>query len=284
MMTSTHRGLEMPIVRCLCGRKPECDSMARLRKFATFGLAMVALSAAAGAKPPRQDAAEGMDADQAAAQPALAAPVADASPDPESDDAYARECGKSPYAIDADSPPLPAPTRIDQPFGNALLGAKDARIRLVVFVDYACEACRIAQTTLDRIVAEEADLAVIYRMIPNDPGGDEPATLSLAIARTRSPAEWSAYHHAIDTGNSVAAEALNTALAAAGVNPKCYFTPGATLFDTAATEEISRNRQFAWQRKLKAFPSWVIGKGPVSTDIEYATLKAAIAKARAASR
>jgi protein-disulfide isomerase len=256
--------------------------MARLQKFVTFGLSLLVLSAAADAKPPRQDAADAMA--DAASQQALDAPAADASPNGEPDDAYARDCGKSPYAIDTDSTPFPAPVRIDQPFGNALLGATDDRIRLVVFIDYACEACRIAQATLDKIVAEEPDLAVIYRMIPNDPGGEEPAMLSLAIARTRGQAEWSAFHHAIDAGNSVEPEALNKALAAAGVKPKCYYTPGAALFDTDASEEISRNRQLAWQRKLKAFPSWVIGKGPVTTDVDYATLKSAIAKARAAQR
>lgn len=186
--------------------------------------------------------------------------------------------------MDPDGPTFDAPTQIDQPYGNAWLGAKNGKVRLVVFVDYACEFCRASQAVIDRLVAEEPDLTVVFRVMTNDPGGDDAANLALAIARTRGHEEWSAFHHALDSGNSLAPEAIDKALAAANVKPRCYFTPGRPVYDVQASNEMYRNSSWGQQRKLTAFPSWVIGKGRLTSPIEYAAVKAAIAKARSAPR
>lgn len=166
---------------------------------------------------------------------------------------------------------------IDDPYDRAFTGVADGRVKLVVFIDYGCPACREAQAVLDRLVAEDPKLQVVYRIVDNEPGSTGVSGVSMQVARSHG--DWQAFHHAIDAGDSVSDDAIGKALDAAHLKRECFLPSDNAGIDPLVDDELQRNRQFLFERKLKSFPSWVIGKGPVHEGIDYATLKAAIAKA-----
>jgi protein-disulfide isomerase len=171
---------------------------------------------------------------------------------------------------------------IDDPYGQAFTGARDAKVKLVVFIDYGCAACRESQPVLDRLVAEAPNLEVVYRIVDNDDGSMGVSGVSLEVAR--SDRSWQAFHHALDAGNAVSDDAIGKALDAVHLKQSCYLPSETAGTNILVIEELQRNRNFLFERKLTAFPSWVIGHGPVHVGIDYATLKSAIAKAGTGAR
>ena len=69
-------------------------------------------------------------------------------------------------------------------------------------------------------------------------------------------------------------------IAAAGLDPKCFPKPDDARFEDSVRAEFARNETLLAARKLKSFPSWVIGRSNATEGIDYDVLKAAIARAR----
>src|SRR5579863_2184695 len=217
------------------------------------------------------DPAEGAAGEARAAtsqpsEPGSAAPDDQATPDP--------DCPQADLAATDDERHL-----IDDPYGQAFTGARDGKVKLVMFIDYGCPACRNAQPLLDRLVAEDPGLEVVYRIVDNEDGSTGVSGVSIEVARSKG--DWQAFHHALDAGDSVSDEAIAKALDAAHLKKSCYLPSASAATNDVVLDELQRNRQFLFERKLQNFPSWVIGRGPVRDDMDYATLKAAIAKASA---
>ena len=72
---------------------------------------------------------------------------------------------------------------IETPIGDAWDGAADADVTLVEFYDYACGYCRASIADIDRLLAEDKKLKIVYRDMPVL-GDDslEAARLSVAAA------------------------------------------------------------------------------------------------------
>jgi thiol-disulfide isomerase/thioredoxin len=239
----------------------------RLTECLLAGFAMLMLS-------PEQAAAKAnnhaRDALEAAVDAAELAPSDDqAKPDPDCPDIGSGMSESERHAI-------------DDPFGQAFTGARNGKVKLVVFVDYGCPACREAQPVLDRLVKEYPDLEVVYRIVDNEAGSTGATEVSLAVARSNS--DWQAFHHALHTEASVSDEAIGRALDAVHLKKSCYLPSDTANVDISVLDEFRRNQEFISERKLGSFPSWVIGQGPVHGGIEYETLKAAVARAKASAR
>ena len=192
-------------------------------------------------------------------------------------------------AVDACSPPnscdgsliyLESAPGIEAPFGNAVLGAADGDVTLVVFADYACPACREAQPVIDALIARDPKLRVVYRLLINEDEGREAALISLAVAR--SGGGWSKFHHAMDAGGQPTSASIAAALASSGIDraslPDMTEPNGDNI---AIFDEVSNNSFLIGQRNAKAIPAWVIGDGDALNGFEVETLEAAIAAARA---
>jgi protein-disulfide isomerase len=196
---------------------------------------------------------------------AQSAPSGSPAPDSASTDA--------PAAGDA------APRRIDQAFGAAWLGAPDGDVTLIVFVDYACPACRAAQPVIDQLIAADPHLKVVYRVLVNEGGGLQAARTSLAVAQ--SSADWSRFHRALDAAGAPTPQTIASALAQAGIDP--HSLPPLdddAMVDSPMTAELMNNDALINQRNGKAVPTWVLGDGQAQNGFELATLQPAIAKAR----
>jgi surface antigen len=54
----------------------------------------------------------------------------------------------------------------ETPFGSAWQGARDGDVVLVEFFDYACGYCRRSNADVDRLLAEDKRLKVVWRELP----------------------------------------------------------------------------------------------------------------------
>lgn len=172
-------------------------------------------------------------------------------------------------------------SRIDTPYGKAVLGAADGDVTLIVFADYACPACREAQPVLDQLIAQDPKLRVIYRLLINEEEGREAALTSLAVANIG--ADWNRFHHALDAGGQPSPESIDAALVSSGIDraglPQIA---EADATNAAIFDEAANNSALLAQRDGKALPAWVIGDGFAVNGFGLETLQAAIAAARAA--
>ena len=163
--------------------------------------------------------------------------------------------------------------RIETPFGSAWEGAKDGDVTLVQFFDYNCGYCRTALTDIDRLLAEDKKLKIVYRELPIlSQESDTAARASLAVAQAGG--DYARFHRALyGLGRASPAE-INDVLGRAGVNTSAVNT------DKIANE-ISANLNLQRQLQLTGTPSWVVGDVVLNGAVGYDALKKAIADTRA---
>jgi protein-disulfide isomerase len=164
-------------------------------------------------------------------------------------------------------------TRIETPFGSAWTGAADADVTLVQFFDYNCGYCRTALPDIDRLLAEDKRLKIVYRELPIlSEASDIAARASLSVAQAGG--NYLAFHRTLyGIARSEAAD-MNAAAARAGVNP------GAVDTDKIASE-ITANLDLQRQLQLTGTPSWIVGDTVLNGAVGYDALKKAIALTRA---
>jgi protein-disulfide isomerase len=164
-------------------------------------------------------------------------------------------------------------TRIETPFGTAWTGAKDGDVTLVQFFDYNCGYCRTALSDIDRLLAEDKKLKIVYRELPIlSQESDTAARAGLAVAQAGG--DYVNVHRALyGLGRASPAE-INEVLGRAGVRA------GAVNMDEIATE-ITANLDLQRQLRLTGTPSWVVGDAVLNGAVGYDALKKAIADTRA---
>jgi protein-disulfide isomerase len=73
---------------------------------------------------------------------------------------------------------------LETPFASAWAGDKNGDVTLVMFTDYACGYCRSSVPDVDRLLASDPRLKVVWREIPIlGPGSEIAARASLAAAQ-----------------------------------------------------------------------------------------------------
>jgi protein-disulfide isomerase len=73
---------------------------------------------------------------------------------------------------------------IETPYPGAWAGAKDGDVTLVEFFDYACGYCRQSVPDVERLLAEDKKLRIVFRELPIlGPGSEEAAKMSLVAAK-----------------------------------------------------------------------------------------------------
>jgi protein-disulfide isomerase len=77
----------------------------------------------------------------------------------------------------------PRRAEFETPYGGAWAGAADGDVVLVEFFDYACGFCRQSNAAIDRLLAEDKGLKVVWRELPVlGPDSQQAAFASLAAA------------------------------------------------------------------------------------------------------
>ena len=167
---------------------------------------------------------------------------------------------------------------IVDPFPGAIAGNPQGDVTVVAFMDYACGFCRASLPELDRLVASDPKVRIVYRELPilGEASG-RAAQWSLAAAQQ---GRFLPFHKALYAGGqltdaSIAAAARETGLDTARAE--------AALASPAVLGEIEKNIGTARTLGLNATPTWVIGDTILSGLLQHADLVKAVEKARAAS-
>ena len=169
---------------------------------------------------------------------------------------------------------------IETPFAGAWEGAADADVTLVQFFDYACTYCRASYADVERLLAEDKRLKIVYRELPIlGPDSLITARASLAVAAQGNYSTFHRFIYAAPGRPSV--QTVSAAIAKAGANADKVRTDakgGAVESEIAANMELQRKLQ------LTGTPGWVVGDRVINGAVGYDDLKKAIAEARAARK
>ena len=169
-------------------------------------------------------------------------------------------------------------SKIEIPFGTAWEGAADADVTLVQFFDYACGYCRAALPDIQKLLAEDKKLRVVYRELPIlGPASEEASRASLAVAKLGG--DYGAFHRTLYAGGRPNPALISKSLATAGVNDS---QAKAIANSPEISGELASNIELQRKLRLTGTPSWVIGTQVAVGAVGYDSLKKMIADERAA--
>ncbi|TFI57017.1 DsbA family protein [Sphingomonas parva] len=163
----------------------------------------------------------------------------------------------------------------ETPFAGAWAGAQDADVVLVEFFDYACGYCRKSNADVDRLLAEDKKLKVVWREWPVlGPDSERAAQVSLAAAKE---GRFRDYFHRLYALGRPSESTINQAAAAAGVSPQRI----AEMAGSAeAKNELGKNFQLAQALNASGTPTFIVGDRVLHGAVGYDELKKAVGEAR----
>ena len=163
---------------------------------------------------------------------------------------------------------------IETPFHSSWKGAAEPTATLAYYYDYACGYCRKSNPDIDRLIAEDKDLRVVFHELPIL-GPASLAASRVALAASKA-GKFAAFHDTLSAAGNPTPETIAKAAAAAGV--------AAEPVDAADQEAaLKRNFDVAGQLGATGTPLFVIGDRVINSAVGYDVLKDAIRDARARS-
>lgn len=170
-----------------------------------------------------------------------------------------------------------APLRreLETPYARGFIGAADGDVTLVQFFDYACGYCRSSLPDLQRLVAEDPKLKIVFRELPILSRESEAAARVSLFAAERG--RYGAFHQAMYAAGRPGAATIPAAAKAAGIDTA---EMEQALKSPNASREIAKNLELARALSFSGTPAWVVGDHAMSGAVGHDALKAAIAKAR----
>jgi protein-disulfide isomerase len=159
---------------------------------------------------------------------------------------------------------------LETPYHAAWAGAADGDVVLVQFFDYACPYCRETNADVDRLLAEDSRLKVVWRELPVlGPNSEAAANASLTAARQ---GRFRQFHERLFALGRPTDATLAQAMAEAGVSAEAE--------NAGAGAELRRNIELARQMEASGTPTFVVGNQVLQGAVGYEALKAAIAEVR----
>jgi protein-disulfide isomerase len=162
--------------------------------------------------------------------------------------------------------------QIETPIGDAWEGAADGDVVLVEFFDYACGYCKASIADVDKLLAEDKKLKVVYRDMPVL-GEESLAAARLSVAAAMA-GKFNQMHKPLYASGRPTAQGLETIRRKLTIDPKA-------LTSTAVEQALATNLQLQRDLDLSGTPAWVVGDKVLVGAVGYDALKAAIAEARA---
>lgn len=165
---------------------------------------------------------------------------------------------------------------LETPYASAWAGNPNGDVTMVVFYDYACGFCRRSLPDIEKLLAEDKNLKVVFRELPIL--SDDSAKASHAALAAAEQGKFKAFHDALfETGRPTAANVVKVQKQL-GID---LAKSTAAAASPAVKREIDSNVELARTLRFTGTPSWVIGDQVLNGAIGYANLKKAIEKARA---
>lgn len=173
----------------------------------------------------------------------------------------------------------PRRAQLETPYGNAWAGAADGDVVLVEFFDYACSYCRKSNADVERLLAEDKGLKMVWREYPVlGPNSEEAAQISLAAARA---GRFKPFYDRMFALGRPSPETLAEARRAVGLSDALAEEMKGS---PAALAELQRNYELARIIQASGTPTFVVGDRILHGAVGYETLKEAIADARERER
>jgi len=183
----------------------------------------------------------------------------------------------APLALSAEAALARTPLPVDPaaPVG----GNPKGDVTIVAFFDYNCVYCKKAAPDLDRIVAEDGRIRLVYLDWPILTKASVYGAL-VALAAQRQ-GKYEAVYRAFMAlpGGRVVEDEMRAALGGAGVDLD-RLQGEVDARKSSILAQIKRNAALADKLGLQGTPTYVIGSGVAST-LDYEAFKAAVAQARA---
>lgn len=166
---------------------------------------------------------------------------------------------------------------IETPFPGAEAGNPKGDVTLAVFFDYACPYCRQGHADVQKLLAADKNLRVVYREFPVlSPASEEAAMAGISAA---TQGQYTRFHNAMfESPGKVSHD--RTLGIAKGVGLDAART-SADLASASAKAEIDRNLALGRGLGLTGTPSYVVGDRIFSGAVGFDRLKEAVAAARA---
>lgn len=169
--------------------------------------------------------------------------------------------------------PVLAANRIalETPFGSSWKGAQKPQVTLIEFYDYACGYCRKSIPDVERLLADDKGLRVVFRELPIL-GANSVAAARVALAASKA-GKFAAYHDALYAQGAPTPDTIGAVAARLGI-------PGAPQENPEYEAELKRNFQLAGQLGATGTPLFVIGDRVINAAVGYDALKKAVDDAR----
>ena len=166
-----------------------------------------------------------------------------------------------------------APIRasLETPFYSSWKGAEKPAVTMTYFFDYACGYCRQSNPDIEKLIAENRDLRVVYRELPIL-GPDSVAAARVSLAASKA-GKFAQYHDALYAAGRPGPDTIAIAASAAGV-------PTQPIDDPAQEAELKANMGFAGELGATGTPLFVIGDRVMNSAVGYDALKEAVKAAR----
>jgi protein-disulfide isomerase len=164
--------------------------------------------------------------------------------------------------------------QIETPFGTSWKGAAEPAVTLVEFFDYACSYCKASNPAIDRLLAENPDLRVVFREFPIL-GEQSVAAARLSLEASKA-GRFARFHDTLWEAGRPGPESLAVASEAAGISPEPVERP-------EIEAELRKNYEIAGALGATGTPLFVIGDRVFNSAVSYEELKEAVEKARSRS-
>jgi protein-disulfide isomerase len=161
-------------------------------------------------------------------------------------------------------------SQLETPFAGAWAGAKAPDATLVMFTDYSCGFCRASVSDVDRLLAEDKKLRIVWRELPIlGPGSDEAARAGLSAAKQ---GRYMAFHRGMFAAGLPSTAKIAQVSRAAGIS---------SIGGADVDREITANIELARALGLSGTPAFVVGDKLLNGAVGYAALRKAVDEARA---
>ena len=158
---------------------------------------------------------------------------------------------------------------IETPFAGAWAGNPKGDVVVTLFTDYGCGYCRKSAADVDRLLASDANVRMVWREIPIlGPASEQAARAALLAAQQNRYLD---FHRRMFSGGPPSDARIIEVGRAVGLQRGV---------GNGITEEINRNMALANALGISGTPSFVVGNQLLNGAVGYDALVEAVANAR----
>jgi protein-disulfide isomerase len=164
---------------------------------------------------------------------------------------------------------------LNKPYPGAIAGNPSGDVTVVKFTDYNCGYCRASLAEVEKLIAKDKGVKIVYRELPILSQTSKTAALWALAAAEQG--KYLAFHRAMFNAGSASEGSIRSAARSAGLDLAA--AQKVVMSDNANTE-LQQNVGMMQQLGFNGTPTFIIGGQIMEGLQEYVALQAAVDKAR----